>query len=84
MLVILHAHLHTWKDLSCKTNSHLQGSGGLNRGPTMSALGRSDRKDVTLTRVLKCAELRRTDASVEKRGARFETRESKCNGEAKT
>ena len=50
----------------------------------MSALGRSDRKDVTLTRVLKCAELRRTDASVEKRGARFETRESKCNGEAKT
>lgn len=42
----------------------------------MSALGRSDRKHVTLTRVLKCAEVRRSDASVEKRGAQFETRET--------
>ena len=72
----MHAHLHTRKDSSSKSNSHLQGSGGLNRGPTMSTLGRSDRKHVTLTRVLKCAEVRRRDASVEKRGAQFETRET--------
>lgn len=75
MLVIPHAHLQTWKDSSCKSNSHLQGSGGLNSGPTMSALGRSDRRRVTLKSVLKCAEVRRTDASVEKRGAQFKTRE---------
>ena len=79
-LGIPHARLQTWKDSSCKSNSHLQGSGGLSRGPAMSALGRSDRRRVTLTNVLKCAELRRTDTSGEKRGeergAQFGTRET--------
>ena len=75
-LVIPHAHLHTWKDSSCKSNAHLQCSGGLNRDVTVSALGRWDRRHVTLTSVLKCAEVRRRDAGVEKMGVQSGTRET--------
>lgn len=75
-LVIPHAHMHPWKDSSCKSNAHLQCSGGLNRDLTVSALGRWDRRHVTLTSVLKCAEVRRRDAGVEKMGVQFGTRET--------